>query len=708
MTSSSGAPWVLGISASHNGSACLLHGDEIVVAIQEERLLRSKRARVRGACEPLAIRYCLEAAGIGMKDVSMIVVALQRKRSLPDENIARNRAFEGAGPHVPRLVIPHHLGHAIGAFATSGFEEAAVLVVDGGGSPCEDLPPDERAVIVGGERADHEMASLYRASGTTMIPLEKHLGSPNASWPLELDAHGELPGGMPPFGSLGSMYSAVGRQIFGEPMDGAGKVMGLAPYGRPTIPVDEFFRIVDGGFVFSSEVLERYRHHERWPARREEYADLAASVQAAVEEGVLHLARRLREIGGSDRLCYAGGVALNSVTNERLVQELSFADVFLMPAAEDSGPALGAAYYGLWKLTGRNGRRPLRHDAVGRIYTPAEIDRAIEAAPAVTATAPRDVIDSAVDALESGKILGWFDGRSELGPRALGQRSILCDPRRPDAKEMLNRRVKHREAFRPFAPVVLLEKANEWFDLGAANHASPFMLRVARFREDKAPLVPSVVHVDGTGRLQTVTAEENGRLHTLVERFFARTGVPIVLNTSLNVAGEPLVETPEDALFCLLYTSLDAVVLGDRIVHKKPGYRSILDLVVEVVADWVSFNVPMKDGGVDLDDERSHTAPMRPPFGVSLDAQRTIVARAEEIGEPYLILLVTTPWGRAAYLVGAGVIPPLRFADGRSTGWQILERARARYGDAITEAGLSRTLGWLRRARAIAFRETAA
>jgi carbamoyltransferase len=645
----------------------------------------------------------------------MVVVCLQRPGSDPDEAVRRNRLFGRAGADLPILTIPHHLGHAVGAFATSGFAEAALLIVDGVGSPCEDLSAGERAVICNPAPNAAEIISLYRASGAAIVPLEKHVVKDGA-WLTAREEGRAGPAGMPLFGSLGGMYGAVARQIFGDTMDGAGKVMGLAPYGEPILPVDEFFSLVEGRFAFSDRAARRFPHDDRWPARREEYAHLAASVQAALEEGLLYLARRLRAIGGSGRLCYAGGVALNSVANERLLREGVFDEVFIMPAAEDSGAAIGAAYHGLWQMTGRSAARRLPHDAVGRAYTAAEIDRAIDAAPALVATTPRDAIDEAVDQLCEGKIVGWFDGRSELGPRALGQRSILCDPRRADAKEMLNRRVKHREGFRPFAPAVLLEQADPWFDLDGTSRESPFMLRVARFREDKAALVPAVAHVDGTGRLQTVTAEANGRFHALIERFFARTGVPMVLNTSFNVAGEPLVETPDDALFCLLYTGLDCCVLGDRIVHKEPGFRSILDLAVEVVADWIDLSWPARGGAAcrlgsaeagapDLSGERWGAGPMRrPPSGASLDAEAALVAHAEALGAPYVTLRVTTPWGRAVQLVEPAALSVLRYADGRTTGRRILELASAKDNDAISEASLVRALGWLRRARAIAFR----
>jgi carbamoyltransferase len=346
--------------------------------------------------------------------------------------------------------------------------------------------------------------------------------------------------------------------------------MGLAPYGVAGLPAEAFFDIDDDGrFNFLDGVPARFRHDERWPARADEYTSLAASVQSALEVAVLHLARRLRQLCPSENLCYAGGVALNSVANERLIREAGFRAVHIPPAAEDSGPAIGAAYYGLWRLAGRGTPRRMAHDACGRRYSSAHVSSAAGKFPGVLEVRPPDVIGEAVERLCAGEIIGWFDGGSELGPRALGQRSILCDPRRADAKEVLNRRVKRREPFRPFAPAVLLEEAADWFEIDGAPRESPFMLRVCKFRADKAGQVPAVVHVDGTGRIQTVTREANGRFRELVARFREKTGVPVLLNTSFNVMGEPIVETPEDALACLLNSGLDCCVFEDRVVVKS-------------------------------------------------------------------------------------------------------------------------------------------
>ncbi|HKY28019.1 MAG TPA: carbamoyltransferase C-terminal domain-containing protein, partial [Pyrinomonadaceae bacterium] len=311
-----------------------------------------------------------------------------------------------------------------------------------------------------------------------------------------------------------------------------------------------------------------FKHDGRWPARKDEYEVLAASVQSALEDALLHLLRRLRNSSKSRNLCYAGGVALNSVANERIINEAGFENVYIMPAAEDSGPAIGAAYYGWWQFTRHNSQRRLLHDSVGRPYSSLCVSTTINETPGLKTMNSGDIISEAADLLCDGKIIGWFDGRSELGPRALGQRSILCDPRRQDGKAVLNSRVKKREAFRPFAPAVLLEEAENWFELGNTSSESPFMLRVCKLKADRKDAVPAIVHVDGTGRLQTLTREANGRFYELVKKFYDKTGVPMILNTSFNTAGQPIVETPADALACLLDTELDCCVFEDRIVFK--------------------------------------------------------------------------------------------------------------------------------------------
>jgi carbamoyltransferase len=555
-------PWILGIGASpHNGAMCLIKGDEIVVAIQEERLSRKKRDQITGAAPSLALDYCLSYAGIRPSDLSMVVSCVTNQAKIPGQDVSRNPILQTKLNKIPILYIPHHYGHAVSAFATSGYKDAAILVIDGVGSPYEDFTEDEKKICTQTPDDGWETISLYSASESSITAIEKHVVD-NFGWITASDS------AMYKFGSLGGMYSAAAEQIFGDIFE-AGKVMGLAPYGEPEIPISEFYEIEDRRFNFCNKVQDRFSNKNRWPLLQKEYVNLASSTQAALERAVLYLVEHLHAMYPGKNLCYAGGVALNSVANERIIRESPFKSVYIIPAAEDSGTAIGAAYYGLWQLTKLNGKRKLVHDAVGREYSPLEILSAIEKTPAVQLIKSRDVLSDAVELLCDGNIVGWFQGRSELGPRALGQRSILCDARRPDGKDVLNSRVKHRESFRPFAPVVLLDKVSYWFDVEGVDTESRFMLRICKFKDDKAELVPAVVHVDDTGRFQTLTKEANGLLYALVEKFYEKTDVPIILNTSFNVAGEPIVETPEDALATLLSTGIDYCVLGNNLVGKR-------------------------------------------------------------------------------------------------------------------------------------------
>ena len=537
-----------------------MRGDEIVVAIQEERLSRFKRHRTYGRGPSLSTAYCLNYAGIDPAELDLVVLCVQGRLNDEAHDIALDPFLKIKTQGIPVLAIPHHYGHAVSVFATSGFEESAILIVDGAGSPVTDFTAEEKKILNGHSTDAWETISLYYGTGTEIIPLEKHVVDRGA-WVVRYQKE------MWAFGSLGGMFSAAAEQIFGEASE-AGKVMGLAAYGTPEFASSDFFEIDGGRFCFKDTVPLRFRHQRRWPDASQEYEALAASVQAALETALLYLVQHLRELCASRNLCYAGGVALNSVANERLIRESGYENVYIIPAAEDSGAAVGAAYYGLWHLIGHNTRRRLPHDSVGRSYSAADITAGLNTGK-VRVVESTNVIADAVDLLCDGKIIGWFDGGSELGPRALGQRSILCDPRRPDAKETLNRRVKMREAFRPFAPAVLLEEAPNWFEFGGASHESPFMLRVCEVNPQKKNEVPAIVHADGTGRLQTLTPEANGRFYELVKRFHEQTGVPMLLNTSFNRMGQPIVETPGDAIECLLSTGLDCCVFEDRIVCKE-------------------------------------------------------------------------------------------------------------------------------------------
>ena len=538
----------------------MLKGDEIVVAIQEERLSRVKRHRVYGAGPSLAIAYCLNYAGIDASDLNLVVLCVQGESRDKLHDVRLDPSLKVITHQIPTMIIPHHYGHALSAFATSGFADAAILVVDGTGSPTADFTLPERKLVNGIFADGWETISLYGASGTDVVPLEKHVVERGA-W-LQMHARG-----MASFGSLGGMFSAVAHQIFGEPMD-AGKVMGLAPYGEPQIPTSDFFEISNGRFCFKDTVPLQFRHEERWPMRSREYEVLAGSVQAALENALLYLVQRVRDLYDSENLCYAGGVALNGVANERIIRESGFKNVYIIPAAEDSGTAIGAAYYGLWQLTRHNSQRRMLSDAFGRTYSPMAVSSVLNETANISAVSSKNVIADTVELLCDGKVVGWFDGGSELGPRALGQRSILCDPRRSDAKEILNKRVKMRESFRPFAPAVLLEEAANWFEFGNSTTDSPFMLRVCKVRPERSSQVPAIVHIDGTARPQTVTPQSSQRFYDLIRCFHKSTGVPMLLNTSFNIMGQPIIETPADALACLLNSGLDCCVFDEGMAFK--------------------------------------------------------------------------------------------------------------------------------------------
>jgi carbamoyltransferase len=581
-------PWILGISCSHNGAVCLLHGDAVVVAIQEERVSRLKRRRISGSRPSAAVRRCLEVASIRAEDLSLIVLSVAGMASEPEHDLSLNPDLRDAIRSVPVIVVPHHLAHAASAFGLSGFADAAVLVVDGIGSPSTDLSEEERRAVVFGPADGWESISLYAASIDGVRPIAKQL--------VAGDRWIQPRTGMPGFGTLGGMFAAAALQIFDDTME-AGKVMGLAPYGTPVHAAEDLLTVENGCVTFHDTVPGRFLHTDRWPNRQLEYQNLAASVQAALEVALLDIVSVLARECPSENFCYAGGVALNSVANERIIRGSRFSDAFIVPAAEDSGAAVGAAYYGLWQLMGRHRTRRLVHDAVGPRYKQGEIAAAIARAPAIEAVASGDVISDTADLLRAGNIVGWFEGRSELGPRALGQRSILCDPRPADAKAVINGRVKHREAFRPFAPAILREEAVNWFHLEETSIDSPFMLRVCEFREDKQALVPSVVHVDGTGRVQTVTREANGAFYDLIRAFHKKTGVPILLNTSFNTMGEPIVETPGDALFSLLNSDLDFCVLGSSLVkaRSRGGFQSLTRMVEQIGAVKKAWRASTRD-----------------------------------------------------------------------------------------------------------------
>ncbi|WP_075737092.1 carbamoyltransferase family protein [Streptomyces acidiscabies] len=565
----------LGLGGSnHDFSACLVENGEIAVGIEEERLRRRKYAVNVNSLANQCWRYCLTTHEVRLADVDAIVA---------DDTLLPSCYF----PFRSRTtLIRHHLAHAASAFLPSPFPEAAVLVVDGAGSLFEGQGVETLTMSVGNGTEITEISKVYGTNWSTDGLREARVYQAGDS------DH-----------SLGFMYKAVSRAIgFTLYEEGPwyltedGKTMGLAPYGTDRyraefrrhlalLPEGRFeLHLKDGGLLdFVEHALDRLEGDERF-ARG---ADLAWAAQDLLETAVLHAAGWLHRETGLTRLCLAGGVVLNSVANGKILRHTPFTDVFAQPAAGDNGCAVGCAYYGYHVLgeqprprgpkAPRRAPRPQSHTYLGRRYTTEEIQRALDASGLPHRRVERPA-RLAAGLLPQGALIGWFTGGSEFGPRALGHRSILADPRRAEMKDILNSKVKHREAFRPFAPAVLAHRAAEYFDLAIE---SPYMLLVAPVRDDKRQEVPAITHVDGTARVQTLTPEANGAFYELVERFGELTSVPVVLNTSFNDRGEPIVETPEQALAFFGPSQLDYLFLEDFVVAHS---ATDLDTVTEAGA----------------------------------------------------------------------------------------------------------------------------
>lgn len=557
---------ILGISCFyHDSAACLLRDGQIISAASEERFNRQKNSPLFPS---QAAHYCLQAGDISVYDLDYVGfyekpflkfsrVVLSHLRDYPfslkgfldtaplwlqDRLIMplvfkKELGFEGK-----TLFIKHHLSHAASAFLVSPFDEAAILTADGVG----------------------EWATLTCGYGRGQdITITREMRFPD---------------------SLGLLYTAVTTFLGFEALEGEGKVMGLAGYGKASYS-DKFKEIVkvrpDGSFSLDKRFFsfsrggKMYTHRfgkmfgsERIPEAeiKERHCDIAASLQKFTEETLVAIARNLHRETGLSRLCLAGGLFLNCVANSRIMEEAPFKEIFVQPAAGDSGGALGVAAYAYYSLL-KNPRNYAMSDAyLGPDFSDMQIKRIlINAGVAYQEMAEEDLCKYAARRISENKIIGWFQGRMEFGPRALGNRSILADPRNAGMKELLNSKVKSRESFRPYAPAVLEERANEFFVL---DGTSPFMLLSPRVRADKKSLIPAVTHIDDTARVQTVNRKTNPRFWALIKEFENITGIPLIINTSFNLRREPVVLSPQDALDCFKRSRMDCLVLGNHIVER--------------------------------------------------------------------------------------------------------------------------------------------
>jgi carbamoyltransferase len=464
----------------------------------------------------------------------------------------------------------------------------------------------------------------------------------------------------------------------------------------------DFLDLTNDRFYFKSVVPDRYTHTTRYNEdTKEEYQNLAASVQAALEGALVHVIQTASRLSGNRRLCYAGGVALNSVANEKLVRLNLFDDIYIMPAAEDSGTAIGAAYYGVWSLTKQNSRAPLKQDSVGKRYDKKECAEAIDAMPWLQVSGSSYSAADIARRLSEQQIIGWFNGRSELGPRALGYRSIFCDPRPPHMKDTLNSRVKFREGFRPFAPLIIKERVGDWFSVPAEYDDSPYMLRVWPFLPEQKDRVPAVVHVDGTGRAQTLKREENPPVYDVIREFEVLTGVPIILNTSFNIAGEPIVESPRDALWCFSCSDIDCCVVEDIVVEKQPWFTSILQLTVNLAVEDLSY-----EGVRDTRHSASRHGASRQQLPPRMDLHSAHWGRLADreirrlFPQSRIRFRTTTPLGPVVHALDAAFSPLIERLNGESTGYEVLQSLEHE-GIRCTERELTMHLATLYRASII-------
>ncbi|HXJ04217.1 MAG TPA: carbamoyltransferase [Candidatus Acidoferrum sp.] len=575
---------ILGINAYHgNASAAIVCDGRLVAAVEEERFNRVKYA---AGFPAHAIRYCLREAGLGLKDIDHVAVPrnpyarlgtklfyAMRMPSFARERVkvlakftgipqALAQAFEADPARIAAKFhrVEHHQAHLASAFFVSPFERAALLSADGLGDFASTMwgsGDGNRMKFDGAIAFPHSLGLFYSA-------VTQYLG----------------------FLKFGDEYKVMGLAAYGETAqldalrdivrtNGNGFRLGLEYFTHhrtgPEMSWAETDKTPTLGKLFS-EAMERRLGPKRNPEEplEQRHRNLASALQTRLEEVYLGMLKKLGERTGLKAVCLAGGVAFNCVANGKIFDTTGFEQVYVQPAAGDGGLAVGAAYYVWHQILGQPRSFVMDHAYWGPGYTRDEIRHAIgekglgRNGCRVEELAGDNIMQRAAAIVADGKILGWFQGRAEWGPRALGNRSIVADPRRREMKEILNQRIKHREIFRPFAPSILAEATSEWFE---KSYLSPFMTLAYSVKPEKREKIPAPTHVDGTGRLQTVTREANPRYWSLIKAFEKLSGVPVVLNTSFN-DNEPIVCRPEEALDCFQRTQMDALVLGDFLITR--------------------------------------------------------------------------------------------------------------------------------------------
>jgi carbamoyltransferase len=558
--------YVLGTGLSHDGSSCLLKDGEIIVAIEKERLSRIKHD---GGNDALTTQYCLDYAGIGIHDLALVVQCANFEKDEIKKHRYRGYRIFPKDCTVPFVSISHHLAHAYSAVGTSLFDTCAVMVIDGCGSfysQCDDLAGaviPEHTNSTPGLYAEKD--SYYFFNGKNLQPVYKDFSIINY---LHQPGQVYLPTSNH---SIGGLYSMASNYCFGD-FDDAGKLMGLAPYGEKEIYTEHLFILNDGNVWVDEKVMHKYFTKpvdavtNPFKENFKYFAGIARWVQDETERAVLYVIKDRSTKHPHQNICYAGGVALNAVTNTKIIEQASFKNLYIEPAAGDNGLALGCAYYGWLQVLQK---QKVKHNGgtfFGKPYQNEIIlSELIKLNDAVDYLSDDCVEEKTADYLLQGKTVAWFQSGAEFGPRALGRRSILADPRMKDIQLQINSTIKFREDFRPFAPSVLFEDKNVYFELGLE---SPYMILIDRIKPEWKDKMPGIVHVDGTCRVQTVR-DENEPFYKLLTAWKKKSGISVLLNTSFNKKGMPIVETPAEAIDFFLKCNLDILIINNYIITKK-------------------------------------------------------------------------------------------------------------------------------------------
>ncbi len=544
---------VLGVNIYHDRAACVVEDGRVLVAIAEERLDHIKHSKDPNNLPFKSIEYCSEVTGYKITDYDAIVVTCPKKNiEVLSEWIDQLKSI-GLKDSNKVHTLSHHLAHAYSTYFPTNFKEALIWVADGGGSMVNGLQEGESAYIAKG----YEISPIWQRFQV----LQDHNAKHYKNLPI----------------SLGRKYEQLTHRLgfgFGE----AGRVMALASYGNykrfKNHPLgDVKANSINLNYTSMLSLINKFKKTDPIPDFYNSstkfdgwWADISAQFQSFLEKAQLKIIGNLMKKYKQNTLCISGGVALNCVANSLIIERLKVKKWYIQPAASDEGQALGAAYYGYYKVLKGRKRHQQNNAYLGKTYSKKEIINTLNKYPQLTYKEVRNLEKLTASELSKNKIIGWVQGGSEYGPRALGHRSILANPTNPAMKKIINSRIKKRESFRPFAPSITTEDISNFFEF---KGKSPYMQLAIKVKNKYRKLLPPILHIDNTSRLQTVDRSGEPRFHKLLKEFAKLTGYPILLNTSFNINGQPIVETPKDAIECFIKEDIDLLVIGNFLICKN-------------------------------------------------------------------------------------------------------------------------------------------